>query len=44
MFGKAHATRNTAEYEGYMEQDEQLLADMIAATGELVDTLPQGES
>ena len=40
MLAKAHATRNTAEYEGYLEQDEQLLADMIGATRVLLDTLP----
>ena len=44
VLAKAHATRNTAEYEGYLEQDELLLADMIAATRVLVDTLPEGES
>ncbi len=44
VLAKAHATRNTAEYEGYLEQDEQLLADMIVATRALVDTLPEGGS
>ncbi|MCH7855676.1 MAG: hypothetical protein IIB37_02905 [Gemmatimonadetes bacterium] len=44
VLAKAHATRNTAEYEGYLEQDELLLADMIAATRALVDTLPEGGS
>ena len=44
VLAKAHATRNTAEYEGYLELDELLLADMIAATRALVDTLPEGES
>lgn len=40
VLAKAHATRNTAEYEGYLEQDEQLLSDMIGATEALLDTLP----
>ncbi len=44
VLAKAHATRNTAEYEGYLEPDELLLADTIAATRALVDTLPEGES
>ena len=44
VLAKAHATRNTAEYEGYLEQDEQLLADMIVATRALVDILPEGGS
>ncbi len=39
VLAKAHATRNSAEYEGYLEQDELLLADMIAATRALVGTL-----
>lgn len=44
VLAKAHATRNTAEYEGYLEQDQQLLTDMIAATRALADTFPQGGS
>ena len=44
VLAKAHATRNTAEYEGYLEQDELLLAGMIAATRALADTLPEGGS
>ena len=44
VLAKAHATRNTAEYEGYLEQDDQSLADMIAATRVLADTLPAGGS
>ena len=44
VLAKARATRNTAEYEGYLEQDELLLAGMIAATRALADTLPEGGS
>lgn len=32
VLAKAHATRNTAEYEGYFEADAQLLSELIAAT------------
>ena len=42
VLAKAHANRNAAECEGYLEQDDQLLADMIAATRALVDTLAEG--
>ena len=41
---KAHERRNLAEYEGYPEQDECLLASMLAATREwpsVIDT-PSG--
>ena len=44
VLAKAHTTRNTAEYEGYLDQDEQLLADMIVATRALVDALQEHES
>jgi len=36
---RAHDTRNTAEYEGFLREDEQLLADVIAATTELARIL-----
>jgi len=39
VLAKAHEKRNLAEYEGYLEQDEQLLADMLVATQALVETL-----
>lgn len=29
VLAKAHEKRNLAEYEGYLEQDERLLADML---------------
>lgn len=31
VLAKAHQRRNLAEYEGYLERDDRLLADMIAA-------------
>lgn len=39
VLAKAHDKRNVAEYEGYLEQDEQLLSDMLAATRELIAVL-----
>ncbi len=32
VFLKAHAERNLAEYQGYMEIDEKLLADLLRCT------------
>jgi hypothetical protein len=32
VLAKAHGRRNASEYEGYLERDEQLLSDLIAAT------------
>ena len=34
---KAHERRNLAEYEGHLDQDERLLADLIRATERLRD-------
>ena len=31
VLAKAHERRNLAEYEGHLEHDERLLADMLAA-------------
>ena len=39
VLAKAHDKRNLAEYEGYLERDDQLLADVIAATRTLMDAL-----
>jgi hypothetical protein len=39
VLAKAHDRRNLAEYEGNLEHDERLLADMLAATRALVDAL-----
>lgn len=35
VLDKAHHQRNLAEYEGYLEVDEQLLEDLIVATQQL---------
>ncbi|MCP4557480.1 MAG: hypothetical protein GY836_18915 [Herbaspirillum sp.] len=43
VLAKAHETRNFAEYEGYLEQDERLLADVLAATRALIAALPEDE-
>jgi hypothetical protein len=43
VLAKAHERRNLAEYEGYLEHDERLLADMLAAAAlllEAIDKLP----
>jgi hypothetical protein len=36
---RAHDVRNAAEYEGYLNEDEQLLADVIAAARALAGAL-----
>lgn len=36
---KAHECRNLAEYEGYLEQDERLLTDMLTAGRELLSVI-----
>lgn len=33
VLAKAHERRNLAEYEGHLERDERLLADLLAAAG-----------
>lgn len=43
VLAKAHARRNLAEYEGHLEHDERLLADLLAAAEQLrvaVEALP----
>jgi hypothetical protein len=35
LFALCHERRNLAEYEGYMDADEALLADLLAATDSL---------
>jgi len=43
VLAKAHERRNLAEYEGHLERDERLLAEMIAAAMKLqkiVEALP----
>ena len=39
VLAKAHENRNLAEYEGYLEPDERLLVDVIAATRALLEAL-----
>lgn len=39
VLAKAHERRNLAEYEGHLEHDDRLLAEMIAATTRLRDTV-----
>ncbi len=39
VLAKVHAKRNLAEYEGYLEQDERLLTDLLSATWALVRLL-----
>lgn len=43
VLAKAHERRNLAEYEGFLERDERLLADVIAATRALVNALAEGD-
>lgn len=43
VLAKAHQARNSAEYEGYLEQDERLLADALAATRALIAALAEDE-
>ncbi len=41
VLAKAHEQRNLAEYEGYLEPDERLLTDTLAATRALLDLLSE---
>jgi len=36
VLARAHVHRNQAEYEGHLEHDHQLLADLLAAAGSLL--------
>ena len=38
-----HEKRNLAEYEGYLEPDDQLLSDVLAATKALAARLGENE-
>ena len=43
VLAKAHDRRNVAEYEGYLERDDRLLVELIAAANRLreaVEVLP----
>ena len=44
LFALCHERRNLAEYEGYMDVDEALLADLIAATDALLPQVRQAMS
>jgi hypothetical protein len=39
VLAKAHERRNLAEYEGHLERDERLLADLITAAKRLSDAV-----
>jgi hypothetical protein len=39
VLAKAHERRNLAEYEGHLEEDERLLADLIGAAHKLRDAI-----
>lgn len=39
VMAKAHANRNLAEYEGYLEQDQRLLDDLLIAARKLLALL-----
>ncbi len=39
VLAKAHERRNLAEYEGHLERDERLLADLITAAKRLCDAV-----
>ncbi|HRP87760.1 MAG TPA: hypothetical protein PLS34_09600 [Gammaproteobacteria bacterium] len=39
VLAKAHQQRNRAEYEGHLERDERLLADLITAAKRLSDVV-----
>lgn len=41
LFALCHERRNLAEYEGYMDVDDALLADLIAATDALLPQVRQ---
>jgi hypothetical protein len=41
QFALYHERRNLAEYEGYMDVDEPLLAELIAATDALLPQVQQ---
>lgn len=39
VLAKAHERRNLAEYEGHLEHDDQLLADLLAAAKRLLESV-----
>ncbi len=42
LFALCHDRRNLAEYEGYMDVDEALLAELVAATDALLERVRKG--
>jgi hypothetical protein len=42
ILAKAHERRNLAEYEGHLEEDDRLLAELIAVAAELRDCVISG--
>ncbi len=47
VLARAHEQRNLAEYEGHLEHDDQLLVDLLAATGLLlaaINKLPKSDA
>jgi hypothetical protein len=47
VLARAHEQRNLAEYEGHLEHDDQLLVDLLAATGLLlaaINKLPKPDA
>ena len=44
MLAKAHERRYLAEYEGHLEQDDRLLAELIVTAHELRDVLRSRET
>jgi hypothetical protein len=43
ILAKAHERRNLAEYEGHLEQDERLLAEIITIATELCESVISGD-
>ena len=43
ILAKAHERRNLAEYEGHLEQDERLLAEVIAVATELKERVTSAD-
>ena len=43
VLAKAHEKRNLAEYEGYLNLDDRLLTDVLAATRALAGLLGEGD-
>ena len=42
VLDKCHHMRNVAEYEGVLDVDERIVADLVAACGKVADELAQG--